>query len=1048
MRFANKILSVFFLFYLLLNCSLFAQTIVTPTGYQTDFEDAFERDSCWLLNAGPRGNKCANKWYWGKPGANDGEYGLFVSGDAGATMNYQSVGVSVIAYRKLKLNSGLYDFSFDWQAGGRTTDGLYVCWIPETDTETVARLASLTTNALQEWVPKYALYFGTDSLRRGQRTWNSIADTIRSDGQQSYYLVFVWNNSGSLPYQPAVSIDNILIMEHGRCSRPSGLTVATKGDEAVLTWRGAADAYDVRCINNKTGEKIEFFDVTTTSQVITGLSEGMCTYYVRSKCGGVIGAWASTSKFLYYPAVRCIDYMSLTKNNCFTSSKAENYIFKSGAVDFGYQTNESRHTLHWNPLEVDPRTNGKLKTVPDGELASVRLGNWQVNAEAERIEYNYYVDTLTSAILELNYAVVLEDPDHDSLSQPRFTMEILTQKELSIDEFGCGEAFFSAGYNTSKEEGWHQMDNGWWKEWTKVSINLSKFHGQSLKIRLTTYDCTQTGHYGYAYFTLGCSDGKIKGLTCGDADSTLFKAPDGFKYRWYLPDDSANVISTEQTFSRPANDTLTYFLDVIQPTNDNCFYTLEASMVGRWPRAKAAYTHEVKDCKNVVAFDNQSYIKRINQVSKDSTSTSEKCESFVWDFGDGTTSTEENPIHIYPDESRTYTVKLYAGIAGGKCMDDTTFTVVLPQVGEMVDTTNAVICNGEYYLFNDDPKRPIYTTGIYSDTIVNEYGCNTIRVLNLTVLNRPQDTYTYDTICSHEEYYFNGELIAKSGIYRDTLKSANGCDSVSILEILVNESLFVDFDSTVWVCEDDENLIVPYTLLSGNFISCDVDMKLMASNKSYVSISNVIPQSDALVIPMADSIIPGIYNLNLTFGKTSCGLESVVLPIQVYYSKEILAQRWNDVLAVKNEKYNHLWNDNDTSGYQFIAFQWYKNGQPIEGATSSILYEPEGFDLDAEYYVLLTRLSDNVTIRSCVADLQDLSAKDEGVVVFESNKVLSVVASRSAEMRIWTSTGILTRSVDVHEGENVVYTTGLSGVYILDFLFEDGGRDIKQVVFE
>jgi PKD repeat protein len=423
--------------------------------------------------------------------------------------------------------------------------------------------------------------------------------------------------------------------------------------------------------------------------------------------------------------------------------------------------------------------------------------------------------------------------------------------------------------------------------------------------------------------------------------------------------------------------------------------------------------------------------------------TEEECESFFWDFGDGTTSYDENPTHVY-SKGGTYTVTLSAGIADGKCAADTVITLNLPEVGSSLDTLYASTCKGTPYLYNGEY---IFNAGIYPDTMTTASGCDSISVLKLSVFE-PINTTIVDTICSHEEYYFNGELIAKSGIYRDTLKSANGCDSVSILEILVNESLFVDFDSTVWVCEDDENLIVPYTLLSGNFISCDVDMKLMASNKSYVSISNVIPQSDALVIPMADSIIPGIYNLNLTFGKTSCGLESVVLPIQVYYSKEILAQRWNDVLAVKNEKYNHLWNDNDTSGYQFIAFQWYKNGQPIEGATSSILYEPEGFDLDAEYYVLLTRLSDNVTIRSCVADLQDLSAKDEGVVVFESNKVLSVVASRSAEMRIWTSTGILTRTVDVHEGENVVYTTGLSGVYILDFLFEDGGRDIKQVVFE
>jgi hypothetical protein len=36
----------------------------------------------------------------------------------------------------------------------------------------------------------------------------------------------------------------------------------------------------------------------------------------------------------------------------------------------------------------------------------------------------------------------------------------------------------------------------------------------------------------------------------------------------------------------------------------------------------------------------------------------------------------------------------------------------------------------------------------------------------------------------------------------------------------------------------------------------------------------------------------------------------------------------------------------------------------------------------------------------------------------------------------------------VQEGENLISTLGMSGVYILDFLFEDGTREIEQVVFE
>lgn len=1036
MRNISKVLYLLFTCFFVVNF-LSSQTVVTSTGYLSDFEDDFERDSCWVLNAGPNGGKCANKWYWGKPGANGDEYGLFVSNDNGASPTYKNVGVSVVAYRKMRLDAGLYELSFDWQAGGRSTDGLYVCWIPGSDTKTIERLASITTSNMQEWIPTYGLYFGTDSLRRGQRTWNVISDTIRSDGQQDYYLVFVWNNGVLDAYQPAVSIDNLLIMEYGRCSRPSQLRAATKGDGVLLTWNGNADAYDVRCVNNLTGQKLEFLDVTTTSKEISGLPEGMCTYYVRSKCDGVVGAWSSISKFLFYPAVRCIDYLSLSNTNCFNGTTKDPRE-RAGVVDFGYQASESRHTLHWDPYECDPRTKGGLKTVPDGEIASVRLGNWKVGGEAESVEYNYYVDTLTSAILELNYAVVLEDPDHDSLSQPRFTLEILDQRENPIDEFGCGEAYFSAGFNTSIKDGWHQMDNGWWKDWTKVSVNLSKFHGQSLVIRLTTYDCTQTGHYGYAYFTLGCSDGKIKGLTCGDADSTIFKGPDGFKYRWYLPDRPEEIVCDSQYFSRPATDTLTYYLDVIQPTNTNCYYTLIASMVGRWPRAKVDYTHEVKSCRNIVTFDNQSYVKRINQLTKDSLSTVEKCESFFWDFGDGKTSTSESPTHTYPDQGGVYTVRLSAGIADGKCMDDTVFTIVLPEVGEMIDTLHAVVCEGSYYEFNGNNYSE---GGYYSDTVSTDYGCDSIVVLDLVVAY-PFDTIVYDTICSDESYIFNGSEITETGTYRFVGKTLHGCDSIVDLNIVVNQALYVNFDSLVTVCADENSFNVGYDIISGKILSYTA--QIVSDANSYDETEVLRPIDSQLVIPMPEDIVPGIYTLNVKFGDESCGggKDGEMIPLMVLYSKEVLVQRWNDVLAVKNSDYNG-------GNYEFTSFQWYKNGTPIEGAISSILYEEDGLDLDAEYAVLLTREGSDVQLMSCVIDLFDYSQveEDKKVVFSVSNNessIANVCASSSARLRVWTSSGLLYKEFDIENGMNTIYLE--KGFYIFDFISESNQRDIQQIV--
>ena len=54
------------------------------------------------------------------------------------------------------------------------------------------------------------------------------------------------------------------------------------------------------------------------------------------------------------------------------------------------------------------------------------------------------------------------------------------------------------------------------------------------------------------------------------------------------------------------------------------------------------------------------------------------------------------------------------------------------------------------------------------------------------------------------------------------------------------------------------------------------------------------------------NIVPGIYTLNVKFGDESCGggKDGEMIPLMVLYSKEVLVQRWNDVLAVKNSDYN------------------------------------------------------------------------------------------------------------------------------------------------
>ena len=45
----------------------------------------------------------------------------------------------------------------------------------------------------------------------------------------------------------------------------------------------------------------------------------------------------------------------------------------------------------------------------------------------------------------------------------------------------------------------------------------------------------------------------------------------------------------------------------------------------------------------------------------------------LWVFGDGSTSSNFNPIHVYPATGGKYTATLKASIGGGKCEEVKTF---------------------------------------------------------------------------------------------------------------------------------------------------------------------------------------------------------------------------------------------------------------------------------------------------------------------------------------------------------------------------------------
>lgn len=184
-----------------------------------------------------------------------------------------------------------------------------------------------------------------------------------------------------------------------------------------------------------------------------------------------------------------------------------------------------RHTLI-TQQGTDPQTGGQLPLLPNGESAVVKLGNEQIGAQKESLVYTFTVDP-DYPVLLLKYAVVLEDPHHIEVDQPRFLIQMLDANDQLLS--GCME------YNVVSSPlipGFQEYNHVMWRPWTTNGFDLSTYTGQTVKFKITTYDCRAGGHYGYAYFTASCISNQISFSGC-NGDQVTLSAPVGFEsYSW------------------------------------------------------------------------------------------------------------------------------------------------------------------------------------------------------------------------------------------------------------------------------------------------------------------------------------------------------------------------------------------------------------------------------------------------------------------------------------------------------------------------------------
>src|SRR5688572_20526414 len=198
------------------------------------------------------------------------------------------------------------------------------------------------------------------------------------------------------------------------------------------------------------------------------------------------------------------------------------------------------HNIIAAPGGIDPY-GGFPQICPNGSGFSAKLGNQTasltggIGREASGVTYTYTIPaTATTFSVLFHYAIVMHAGSHSPQQQSRFRARI---RDLSTGSIvPCADFDFIVSSSLGGFLPSPINPQVMYKSWTPVSLDLSSLAGRTIEVEFITTECTEQGHFCYAYVDVNTNcNGAITGnnICPGDTAITMY-APFGFQgYEWY-----------------------------------------------------------------------------------------------------------------------------------------------------------------------------------------------------------------------------------------------------------------------------------------------------------------------------------------------------------------------------------------------------------------------------------------------------------------------------------------------------------------------------------
>lgn len=385
------------------------------------------------------------------------------------------------------------------------------------------------------------------------------------------------------------------------------------------------------------------------------------------------------------------------------------------------------------------------------------------------------------------------------------------------------------------------------------------------------------------------------------------------------------------------------------------------------------------------------------------------------------------------------------------------------RVNDLLTTTmHTSFCKGDSVLLFGDTI--VKKEGIYQRLYKVSTGADSLVAYTV---KQSDPTYgdTVALVCEEDLPFMWYDIICSSKQdYTYSLRNAAGCDSLVTLHLDTHKcgseesstlrgAITLPSDT---ICGDASSFKVHISLVSGTAERLKVAYPQLEPNGHFVERTIPLNESREQTVNVPFEmpsdhlwyIRPDDYPVRLIAedGKGRTILCETVL--HVLYPSWIIVQKWDDVLALLNERYN--------GGYRFSSIRWYNNGTPVEGrgANNSYVYADNGTLLfNTPYWAELVREGENKAVCTC-RFLPERESRAPGrsaptVRLSSSGGIIRLDAESSGTYRLYDVFGRLIETGLITQENLFVETSvmAVTGTYICVFLSDEGTITTKTVVY-